>query len=136
VPGGVGEAGLGVGGAGEDEEQVGEAIEIAHDLGADARGVGMGEGDGVALGAATRGTGEVQRAGGGGPAGQDEGVQGREGVPQAVDLGLQGGGARGRGGAGGQRELGAEVKEVALEVVQRRVEVLGRPQGAGNSNCR
>jgi len=57
APGGVGDAGPLVGGAGEREEQVGEAVEIAHDLGADAGGVGLGQGDG----AATDGAGEVQR---------------------------------------------------------------------------
>jgi len=143
APGGVGDAGLLVGGAGEREEQVGEAVEIAHDLGADAGGVGVGEGDGVALGAATDGAGEVQRGGGGGPAGQDEGVQGREGGLQADDLGLERGGARGvharlprRGrGARGQGQLGAEVEEVALEVIQGRVKLLRGPQGAGEAEC-
>jgi len=80
-------------------------------------------------------------AAGGGPAGQDEGVQGRERGLQAGDLGLERGGARGvharlprRGrGAGGQGQLGAEVEEVALEVIQGRVEVLGGPQGAGEA---
>ena len=104
-----------LGGAGEGEEEGGEAVEVAEGGGGDAVGMGIAGAEEVAFGAAADGAGEVGAGGGFGIAGQDELVEGGQGGRAPGGFGLEGseGGGRELGLAGG--EFGAEAEEVALD---------------------
>ena len=94
-------AGVAVRGAGQDEEQVREPVEVGERLRGDRLGVGQGHGR--ALGAAADGARVVQGRGGGAPAGQDEAGEVRERLVDLVAPALEPldlGGARRAGGCG------------------------------------
>jgi hypothetical protein len=74
--------------AGHDEEVVGEAVQVADDVGP--QRLGGGQADGEALGAAADGTGEVEVGGDQAAAGEDEAAQLGEGLVPGVDLALEG----------------------------------------------
>lgn len=118
----VGEAVGFVHGAGEDEEQVAEAVEVLDELGA--KRFGGRELDEAAFGAAAETAGHVELGGGGRAAGKDESAEGGEGGFVVVDGGFQAGDvrlgyARGRFGHGRAGcQLGAEVEERVLGACQ------------------
>jgi hypothetical protein len=126
-------------GAGGDEQEVGQAVEIVERFG------GQGEsgrsGDGGALGAADDGAGEMERGGGGIARGQDEALQRIERVVEAVDRFLQ---PRDLGGRyaqraldfGGRGEIGAEVEQIILDAGEHGVEIGVGERGAGDSDRR
>src|SRR5262245_3087976 len=75
-------AGVLVGGAGQDEQEVREPVEVGEGLRGD--GLGVREGHRGALGAAADGAGVVQGGGGGGAGGEDEAREVREGLVDPV----------------------------------------------------
>src|SRR5205085_12102002 len=84
-------AGADVGCAAEHEEEVGEAVQVADDLGCAV----VVDGDGAALGAAAYGAAHVQLCGGGCAAGDDERAEGLEFGVDLVERVLEPLGVRG-----------------------------------------
>ena len=105
----------GLEGAGEGEEEGGEAVEVGEGGGGGAVGMAVPGAEEIAFGAAADGAGEVGAGGGFGIAGEDELAERGQGGHAPGGFGFEGGEGGGRelGLAGG--EFGAEAEEVALD---------------------